>query len=189
MKQKLFYLGILSIVFIASGCVVRTYKIVKDRVDQDLEAGNQGYLSGNAPADLSAKERKVTRTSRVIEVEFHSPLKFEKKPKNKPASVSSSVLEDTSRESPLPEVSESPYEEPAQEVVMQQYQVQKKDTLQSISQKFYGTTKKWMKIYQANKDTLKAPDKIYPGQTINIPLDSAKSSRQESGDTLPKNAK
>jgi nucleoid-associated protein YgaU len=56
---------------------------------------------------------------------------------------------------------------------MEKYKVQKGDTLQKISQKFYGTTKKWQKIYEANKDTLKGPDKLYPGRTINIPVDSA----------------
>jgi len=55
---------------------------------------------------------------------------------------------------------------------MQAYIVGKGDTLQKISQKFYGTTKKWVKIYEANKDALKGPNKIYPGQSINIPTDN-----------------
>ncbi|PIQ88790.1 MAG: hypothetical protein COV72_06520 [Candidatus Omnitrophica bacterium CG11_big_fil_rev_8_21_14_0_20_42_13] len=52
-----------------------------------------------------------------------------------------------------------------------EYTVEKNDTLQKISQKFYGTTKKWKKIYDANTDTLKSPDKVYPGQKLNIPQD------------------
>ena len=53
----------------------------------------------------------------------------------------------------------------------QDYKVRKNDTLQKISYKFYGTTRKWMKIFEANKDKLKTPDKIFPGMTIRIPVE------------------
>lgn len=49
------------------------------------------------------------------------------------------------------------------------YVVKKGDTLQKISDKMYGTTKKWKKIYEANKDVLKSPDMIKPGQKLVIP--------------------
>lgn len=49
------------------------------------------------------------------------------------------------------------------------YTVQKKDTLQKISSKFYGTTKKWKMLYNANTDVLKNPNKVYPGMKIKIP--------------------
>ena len=32
--------------FMLSGCVVRTYRLTRDRVDQNLEGGNRGYLIG-----------------------------------------------------------------------------------------------------------------------------------------------
>jgi nucleoid-associated protein YgaU len=51
------------------------------------------------------------------------------------------------------------------------YVVQKGDTLQKISNKVYGTTKKWKKIFEANKDILKDPDEIKPGQTLIIPAE------------------
>jgi nucleoid-associated protein YgaU len=54
-------------------------------------------------------------------------------------------------------------------VSSQKYVVGKNDTLQKISKKFYGTTRHWTKIYEANRDVLKGPDKVYPGQTLNIP--------------------
>jgi nucleoid-associated protein YgaU len=50
----------------------------------------------------------------------------------------------------------------------------KGDTLQKISKKFYGKTNKWNRIYEANKDKLKSPNKIYPGQVIDIPVESLK---------------
>jgi nucleoid-associated protein YgaU len=49
------------------------------------------------------------------------------------------------------------------------YTVEKNDTLQKISNKFYGTTRNWPKIYEANKDVLRSPDKLYSGQTLKIP--------------------
>jgi nucleoid-associated protein YgaU len=51
------------------------------------------------------------------------------------------------------------------------YVVQKGDTLQKISSKVYGTTKKWKKIFEANKELLKDPDKIKPGQELVIPAE------------------
>jgi LysM repeat protein len=52
---------------------------------------------------------------------------------------------------------------------VQYYVVQKNDTLQKISEKFFGTTKKWKAIYNANKNILKSPDRIRPGQKLAIP--------------------
>lgn len=53
------------------------------------------------------------------------------------------------------------------------YKVKKGQTLQDISKDVYGTTKKWKKIYEANKDKLKSPDKVYAGQVLNIPQEGA----------------
>jgi nucleoid-associated protein YgaU len=49
------------------------------------------------------------------------------------------------------------------------YVVQKGDTLQEISQKFYGTTTKWKKIANANKGAIKDPNKLVVGTKIQIP--------------------
>ena len=51
----------------------------------------------------------------------------------------------------------------------QYYVVQKGDTLQKISEKFFGTTQKWKSVYDANKHVLKSPDRIRPGQKLVIP--------------------
>jgi len=47
--------------------------------------------------------------------------------------------------------------------------VQKGDTLSKISKQFYGDANKYKKIFDANKDQLKDPDKIQPGQVLRIP--------------------
>ncbi len=49
------------------------------------------------------------------------------------------------------------------------YVVQKGDTLQKISQKYYGTTKDWPRIFEANRAKLRKPDLIVVGQTLLIP--------------------
>ena len=38
----------LTVAFI-TGCTVRTYTVVKERVDQDLTEGNRGYFQGTPP--------------------------------------------------------------------------------------------------------------------------------------------
>ena len=49
------------------------------------------------------------------------------------------------------------------------YEVVSGDTLSKISKKFYGDASKYMKIFDANKDQLKDPDKIKVGQKLKIP--------------------
>jgi len=51
----------------------------------------------------------------------------------------------------------------------QTYTVVKGDSLSKIAKRFYGDAQQWRKIYEANKDQIKNPDLIYPGQTFNIP--------------------
>jgi len=43
------------------------------------------------------------------------------------------------------------------------------DTLSKIAKKFYGDTAQYMKIFEANKDQLKDPDKIQVGQRLKVP--------------------
>lgn len=170
----------LILVLILSGCVVRTYPLIKDRVDQDLATGNRGFLSGQLPAG-EVRERKKSRTTQVVEIEFGSPIKFERLKENPaaresvPMPVQEKKIISGNRgyitESIIPEIAEV---QPASLGSFEEYKVQKNDTLQKISQKFYGTTKKWQRIYEFNRDVLKAPDKLYPGQSLNIPVEGLK---------------
>jgi LysM repeat protein len=49
------------------------------------------------------------------------------------------------------------------------YTVQAGDNLSKISRHFYGDPNQYMKIVNANKETLPDPDKIKPGMQLNIP--------------------
>lgn len=183
-------LVLLLAVFALSGCVVRTYSVTKDRVDQGLQEGNLGYLKGEASSSEKTKERKLTRTTQVVETEFFAPIRFEKGPKKHVARSTTRVSGDSetwgnrgyiggyqSKEETtayIPKITSGAETAGA----MQAYTVQKGDTLQKISQKFYGTSKSWYKIFKANEGVLKGPDKIYPGQVINVPAQGLKETEE-----------
>jgi nucleoid-associated protein YgaU len=49
------------------------------------------------------------------------------------------------------------------------YVVVSGDSLSKIAKREYGDANKWRTIYEANKDLIKDPDLIYPGQELKIP--------------------
>ena len=49
------------------------------------------------------------------------------------------------------------------------YTVQAGDTLSKISKQFYGDAARYLKIFDANRDLLKDPNLITPGQQLKIP--------------------
>lgn len=49
------------------------------------------------------------------------------------------------------------------------YEVKSGDTLSKIAKTEYGNANDYMRIFEANKDILKDPNKIYPGQKLKIP--------------------
>jgi len=170
-----------AFIFVLSGCVVRTYPLTKDRVDQDLSGGNRGYLKGLVPR-AEQKERKTTRTTQVVEIELHSPIKFERMPKaRQPEAMPSQKTEDRLLAGNRGYIFQSTTPgivEPTAGPSFEKYTVQKGDTLQKISQKFYSTTKKWTKLYEVNKDILKSPNRLYVGQVLNIPVEGLKETKE-----------
>ena len=53
----------------------------------------------------------------------------------------------------------------------QEYTVKLGDSLSKLAERFYNSTSKWEKIYEANRDTVKNPHYIYVGQKLMIPSD------------------
>ena len=86
--------------------------------------------------------------------------------------MSSMTKETTVRrtESTIPalEFSDEQFEDQA--VEFKSYVVQKGDTLQKISNKFYNSYNKWPQIYDSNRDVIKDPNFLKPGITIKIPV-------------------
>jgi nucleoid-associated protein YgaU len=55
--------------------------------------------------------------------------------------------------------------------VGQTYTVKAGDTLSRISKEFYGDANEYMRIFYANRDKLKDPDRIQVGQELAVPPD------------------
>jgi len=180
-----------------SGWTVRTETSTEPRVDQEI-SGNRGFLSGKPtapPKEPTFTERRVYR----IEVEIPPSRKKKKSPAAKKKSAveppkddqeawgnrgyifGGPKAEEARAASEAAEVKKTPVAlikekiaevfkpAPEQAVKTQTYKVRKGDTLQKISRKFYGTTKKWPLLYKVNRDKLKSPNEVYPGQVLIIP--------------------
>ncbi len=176
---------ILAVMFL-SGCAIKKYEVKsyvqdKERVDQDLN-GNAGYIVGEGKDEDT--NRKKTRQVYVVEV----TKKVEELPDEyydlQPSEVTTesyNVKEEktitTSRTNKrsssgvvIPRIDDGDVVTSTnKEVTYTDYVVEKDDTLQKIAKKFYGSYGKWMKIYEANKEAIKDPDRIKPGITIRIP--------------------
>ena len=186
-KSLLKGLAYVFLIALISGCTMRAYTQVKDRVDQDV-TGNKGYLMGKgAPEDRSGV--KQTRKIYVLELQSKEKEPAEPAPsfKAKPE-ASAGVSEETSARNVvnIPTIEESSEmegegasatavqksiakESVGGEATVSEYTVEKGDTLQKISKKVYDTYRLWNKIYQANKETIKDPNKIKPGTKLTIP--------------------
>jgi nucleoid-associated protein YgaU len=92
-----------------------------------------------------------------------------KKEKAKPdfSNVRSGGSSTASPPAPLPQADGAP--SPADSVETQLYVVVKGDSLSKIATGQYGNAQKWRRIYEANRDLIKDPDLIYPGQQLRIP--------------------
>ena len=78
--------------------------------------------------------------------------------KTKPKADFSDVVSGSSSTAPAPDAPAS-----------RTYVVQKGDSLSKIAKHEYGDANQWKAIFEANRDTIKDPDLIYPGQTLRIP--------------------
>jgi len=57
----------------------------------------------------------------------------------------------------------------AAEEKIEYYVIEKGDTLSKIAKHYYGDANKYPKIFEANREVIKNPDLIFPGQKIRIP--------------------
>jgi nucleoid-associated protein YgaU len=174
--MRIFWL-FLGVIFLG-GCLVRTYTVEKPRVDLDVE-GNRGYLIGTPKEEEQiGKKLPKTRKITVIEIEFgphqikEERYKEQEKIEEEKIPEEETFLEEEvisqKEEKETPELVSIPKEESKPKFHL--YVIQENDTLEKISYKFYGTVRKWRLVYEANKDVLKRPDRIYPGIEIKIPI-------------------
>ena len=191
-KQFLKGLAVIMFIGFVAGCAsskadtagaisTRAYVADQDRVDQEMQ-GNFGYLSG-APQAPDRSKFKKTRKVYVLEV-TKEPAEAGETTTAEAAPVEKTYEAPVEEERPSGRTIDLPdFEEPSsrQEVTQtqespaaglgggQEYTIEKDDTLQKISKKFYNTYSKWPKIYEANKNVLTNPNKIKPGIKIQIP--------------------
>ncbi len=166
------------------GVETRAYIAQKDRVDQKMEGGNFGYVNGTPKQpDLS----KMSKSRKVYVLEFTknpdvTPDDLRKGvPPAQPVTINvperRPAKDVQPSQPPIVPIVETPAASPTSEVapaansssVPSEYVIQKGDTLQKISMKIFGTTKKWYKIHEINKDILPDANRIKPGLTIRIP--------------------
>ena len=57
----------------------------------------------------------------------------------------------------------------AQPASPQTYTVKSGDSLSKIAKHLYGDPEKWHAIFDANRDKIKNPDLIHPGQVLTLP--------------------
>ena len=93
----------------------------------------------------------------------------------KPTAEAEPVVE--AQITPLPPVTQAPAIVESEPPKIEQadrptkYVVKKGDSLWKIAGKVYHNSLKWPKIYRANKDKIKNPNRIHPGQVLIIPWD------------------
>ncbi len=63
---------------------------------------------------------------------------------------------------------------PQPEPNIEYYTIQSGDTLSKIAKQYLGDAMAYTKIFDANREVIKDPDLIYPGQKIRIPMGGAK---------------
>ena len=59
---------------------------------------------------------------------------------------------------------------PSVQAKVEYYIIKKGDTLSAIAKQFYGKANDYPKIFEANREVIKDPNLIFPGQKIRIPL-------------------
>ncbi len=100
--------------------------------------------------------------------------KFGKDDKEKPKADFSNVQSgsSTTAPEPTPQVTIPPpdFGAPAGTTGQSQtYVVVAGDSLSKIAKRHYGDANKWNRIFEANRDQIKDPDLIHPGQKLTIP--------------------
>lgn len=69
----------------------------------------------------------------------------------------------------------TPASAPIAKAGAQAYTVKAGDTLGRLAEQYYGTSNKWEKIYDANREAVKNPNYIFIGQKLVIPTDDKES--------------
>lgn len=97
------------------------------------------------------------------------------------AEETQAALKRSPRPLPSPPPKPRPSIEPPSQAPPATYHVEQNETLWTISahREVYGDPLLWPLLYQANRDQIKDPRQIYPGQVLNIPRDLSPEEQEE----------
>ena len=156
---------------LVGGCHAATRVADVPRVDLKLEGGNRGYLIGTPPEGAALKP-----TRQMVATDIELPSFY--RPTHGGTSVSP---EGSTSSSPGGMAAE---EAEGEEAVPQRYDtyvVHKGESLWTIAAKpeIYGKATRWRRIFDANRDLLKSPDRVRPGMKLKIPRGEARGSREK----------
>ena len=90
-------------------------------------------------------------------------------PDEKPKPSFGNVQSGGSSTAPAASTKPTPTSPSAAPAAPRTYTVVAGDSLSKIAKKVYGDGNKWKRIFEANRDTVKNPDLIHPGQVLKIP--------------------
>ncbi|VAX35189.1 hypothetical protein MNBD_UNCLBAC01-1995 [hydrothermal vent metagenome] len=168
---------------------VRAYIEDRPRIDQE-KYGNAGYLMGAPKEQAPGKETREVFVIEVIDKE-NIPTGLTKAErayqknippellKKREKSVKKVKVVSQEPDFQLPSFDDVVVEKRSKTKVQKksfvatsfvEYTVEKGDTLQKISKKFYDSFSKWPRIYDANREKIDTPDSIKPGIVIKVPV-------------------
>jgi nucleoid-associated protein YgaU len=87
----------------------------------------------------------------------------------KPADFSDVKSSSSAPKANFDDVSSGSSTAPARTGSTRTYTVVAGDSLSKIAKREFGDANKWHAIYEANRDTIKNPDLIHPGQVLTLP--------------------
>jgi len=193
MPKNIFYVSLIfTLMVVVAGCSMKnpmrdvtTKRYIQDKKRVDLDIPEKAGNWQSAP-DATATEGRLTRKMYVLE--FTKDVEgidkkivieestFISAPDSLRRPTQRSTGTETERRFNFPDFNDEEYlkddEVTSGDVTtLVEYTVEKNDTLQKISKKFYDSYSQWPKIYEVNRDVLKNPDSIKPGIVIKIPLE------------------
>lgn len=149
------------------------------RVDLSLEGGNRGYLVGTPPAG----EGSGKTTRQMVETDVEIPTLYKPKPGSKQGFGEIAPPEIEQEESEIEAAAGG-----TAPTHYDTYVVQKGESLWSIAAKpeIYGKATRWRRIFDANRDLLKSPDRLKAGMTLKIPRQAEPDEEPEDEGTFKK---
>ena len=141
---------------------VKQYLIQKGLAEDRIRVVSRGKLDAAAPVEDLVGMQKDRNAQFVIADVEEVMLPYQ----GRPQGVDVKQLDEDTYV-----VEEKETLESTVQVSTREYEIKKGDTLSKIARNEMGGAHRWIYLYQLNKDSIKNPDKLKPGQKIRIPVE------------------